>query len=256
MMHILQMLSSHLLRGAHFFAHCTTPRRGEALNQFFTQNVSSTSLLIVACNSRVYFQYIFSFTVFSLGMEMLVVGLLAQLFDHHVFSCSAFSKHSLQVKYLGKVHTCGLHGPHDEPQREQAHCVYSETGRGTRGTPKHSVHPHQPSSHTSSSTLIPGLLRKDQGQKLFDQSVLFLHMVPISVSSVEDSLTILANKLEATVFLFYMLVDMILLVPCIVALPTLPQSQARLVHGLVHLGGDQGQRCWSGRCQICQPFSN
>ena len=32
MMHILQMLSSHLLRGAHFFAHCTTPRRGEALN--------------------------------------------------------------------------------------------------------------------------------------------------------------------------------------------------------------------------------
>ena len=46
-------------------------------------------------------------------------------------------------------------------------------------------------------------------------------MVPISVSSVEDSLTILANKLEATVFLFYMLVDMILLVPCIVTLPTL-----------------------------------
>ena len=73
-------------------------------------------------------------------------------------------------------------------------------------------------------------------------------MVPISVSSVEDSLTILANKLEATVFLFYMLVDMILLVPGIVTLPTLPQSQARLVHGLVHLGGDQRQRCWSGRC--------
>ena len=52
---LLQMSLGHLLGGTHLFAHCTAPSRGEPFNKAFIQNVRSTSLMVVACKSLVYF---------------------------------------------------------------------------------------------------------------------------------------------------------------------------------------------------------
>lgn len=100
------------------------------------------------------------FTVFSHGIGARVAGLQSY---HRAFSCNAFSAHFLLARYLDRVHTCGLHAQHDGPQCVQARCVCSETGMGIPDSPKHSGLLLTPSSHTSSSTLIPGLLRKDEG---------------------------------------------------------------------------------------------
>ena len=110
--------------------------------------------------SGIFLQRLIVFTVFSHGIGVLVAGLQSY---HHVFSCNAFSVHFLLVRYLDRVHTCGLHAQHGEPQCVQAHCVCSETGTDTPDSPKHSGLLLTPSWHTSSSTLIPGLLRKDEG---------------------------------------------------------------------------------------------
>ena len=71
-------------------------------------------------------------------------------------------------------------------------------------------------------------------------------MVPIGVPSVEHTLTEFAFKLEPAVLLFHMLGHMVFLVSCVLTLGALPQPEAGLVGGLVHLGGHQGQSVWGG----------
>ena len=65
-------------------------------------------------------------------------------------------------------------------------------------------------------------------------------MVSIGVPSVENSLTEFTDKLEAAMLLFHVLRHMILLVPGVLTLGTLPHPQPGLVPALVHLGGHQG----------------
>ena len=78
MMDLLQMSLGHLLGGAHLFAHRTTPGRGEPFNKVFIQNVMSTSLLVVACKSLVYFRnsQVSQYFHMALGRLLLVSNLI------------------------------------------------------------------------------------------------------------------------------------------------------------------------------------
>ena len=65
--------------------------------------------------------------------------------------------------------------------------------------------------------------------------MLFLDVLSICVTSVENCVAKFTMKLDSTMFLLHMLCDMILLSSCIVALSTLPEFLPSHIHTFVHL---------------------
>lgn len=73
---------------------------------------------------------------------------------------------------------------------------------------------------------------------LMKEVMFFLDMLSVSVTSIENCLAKFTMKLDSTMFLLYMLGDMVLLSSCIVTLSTLPKFLPSYIHTFVHLARD------------------
>jgi len=70
--------------------------------------------------------------------------------------------------------------------------------------------------------------------------MLLLNVVSICIPAMENCLAEFTLELKSTVLLLYMFSHVVLLVPGIVTLSTLPQPLASNIHTLVHLAGHHG----------------